>query len=316
LFNKTLDATLNIYQQSDKGNPTQVANRTADYIGGLNMYRNYGETRERAMEMSLTYNKQTEDFKFTIGANFLRVFDSKIIQIDEPLYQNPGMQSQTGKSVGAIYGYVFDGFYKDQADIDNTNPLNKSTIRPGDLRYLDLYTDTTGYRILDGSDTKQIGKSRPTVVSAFNINLSYKGFDFFTCLTSSLGGDVFLYDLNPKYYKISGEMKYPAYLVDRWTPQTAETAKFPRMSVSANTNNNQPSTFWLRKNNMLDVTAVQLSYNIPPSIFGNKGFISKCKVYIRGNNLLTLSPIADELNLSIGTEPQYRSFMVGLNFNF
>jgi hypothetical protein len=252
-----------------------------------------------------------------VGANLLTVFNTKIIQIDEPLYQNAALQSQKGRSVDAIYGYIFEGFYKDQADIDNSNPLNKSTIRPGDIKYLDLFTDSTGYRVIDGSDIKQIGKSRPTVVSAFNINLSYKGFDFFTCLTSSLGGDVFMYNLNPNYYKIIGEIKYPAYIMDgRWTPQTTETATLPRLSVNQGGNNYQPSTFWLRKNNRLDLAAVQLSYNIPPSIFGNKGNISKCKVYLRGNDLLTLSPIADELNLSIGSEPQYRSFTLGLNINF
>jgi len=101
--------------------------------------------------------------------------------------------------------------------------------------------------------------------------------------------------------------------LDSWTPETAETASYPALHLNSADNNHRVSDYWIEKNNWLSLHTLQLSYDMSDSrVAMGKGL----KIYLRGNDLLTVSPIKEKLELNIGSAPQMRSYSIGFEMQF
>src|SRR5690606_17805411 len=108
---------------------------------------------------------------------------------------------------------------------------------------------------------------------------------------------------------------YSTEVLNRWTPQTASTATYPRLTSQTSSNNFRSSSFWLHDNSRVSLNRVQLSYGFPKS-FGSALGISDLNLYVRGNNLLTLSENHERMELNVGSLPQFRTYSVGLKATF
>ncbi len=113
-----------------------------------------------------------------------------------------------------------------------------------------------------------------------------------------------------------GDKKYSTVVLGRWTPETAATATYPRLSSRSNANNFRNSTFWLYKNNWFTLHTAQLSYTLSEKKAMKTIFKKGLQVYLRGSNLFTISKIRDKRELNIGSSPQTRLYAVGLNVIF
>jgi len=89
---------------------------------------------------------------------------------------------------------------------------------------------------------------------------------------------------NNNYYWVYGNRKYSVVALNRWTPATAATATYPRLTTSSGSNNFRNSTYWLYSDNYFTLNRVQLTYHLPAMKFW-KGI----QLYVRGNNLFTIS---------------------------
>ena len=146
-----------------------------------------------------------------------------------------------------------------------------------------------------------------------NLSASYKGF---TLYMLGIGQTGYSSLYNNSYYWPAGEEKYSANVRSAWTPETAATAEYPRLTTGSSANNRQTSDFWMKKISRFDLTRVQLTYDLPSTMFQNIGFISGVSVYVSGSNLATISKEREKLTLNVGAAAQTRFYNLGVKVNF
>ena len=103
-----------------------------------------------------------------------------------------------------------------------------------------------------------------------------------------------------------------------WTPETAATAKYPRLTATNFTNNRQDSDFWLVHNNYIRLKSVEIGYTLSSAKTKRAGF-EKIRIYLNGYNVLTLSKNnfdTEYTSARIWQYPASRVYSLGLNFTF
>lgn len=101
--------------------------------------------------------------------------------------------------IGEIWGYVTDGFIKDEAEAQemaNKQAFISTTWKPGDIRYADLNgdgkIDRGNNRVGDSGDKKVIGNTTPRYNFNLNLSGSWKGFDLRLFFQGTMKRDVWL----------------------------------------------------------------------------------------------------------------------------
>ncbi len=300
-LNNALTTEINYFRSNDYDQIIKRINYYPATFGQQIPYENYGSYVDKGIEVTLNYNKQIKDFRYQIGVNAIYV-KSTVKQTDEPLYPND-YRKQTGKSPDAIFGLVALGLFQNQEEIDNSPTQTYGTIQPGDIKYQDL----NGDNLIDDNDIKVIGKRRPNWAFGYQFTVGYKRLNLFVLGSAETGNSNIYTDA---YHWIYGDRKYADRVLGRWTPATAATATYPRLSSRNNPNNFQNSTYWLTKLSRLSLDAVQLTYTLPLRL----KFTKDIHVYVRGNNLAQLSNFEHERRESIS--PNYRFYAVGLKAEF
>jgi hypothetical protein len=181
--------------------------------------------------------------------------------------------------------------------------------RPGDIKYV----DQNGDNLIDSRDEVEIGRWNAPFVYGVNLNIGYKAFNLFVLGTGNKGGDAMK---SGSYFWVTGDGKYSELVLNRWTPATAATATYPRLSSLQNANNFRNSDFWMYKTDRFNLSKVQLTYTLPDQIFGSKSFVSGLMLYVAGANLYTFSKNRELLELTIGNTPQFRYYNAGLRAKF
>ena len=272
---------------------------------------NFNEDTRTGFDLAVKYKKDFKDFGFQIGAN-LTHYTTNAAKRDDTAYAD-AYQYREGKPLDAIWGYECLGFFQDQADIDNSpvQKLGGTTVRPGDLKY----KDQNGDGIIDTKDQVNLGKAgwygSPTTLG-INVTLKYKNFTLFMLGVGGFGGKAVK---NNSYWWIDENDKYSAVVRGRWTPETAATATYPRLTTGSGANNNTTSDFWTYSTSRFDLAKVQLTYDFPKSIIGN-GFVKGLQVYASGNSLLTIAKERELLEMNVGSAPQARFYNLGVQVAF
>jgi TonB-linked SusC/RagA family outer membrane protein len=282
------------------------SNNYPELLGNVLPLENYESHLVQGVEFGLNYNAGWDNLKLTVGSNLVYSVP-KVVKTDELNYAYDYLK-RTGKPTDAMFGWVAEGLFRDQADIDNHAVQTFGEVQPGDIKYKDLNSDG----IIDTNDVDVIGYSHPRIQYAVHLNLRYKIFELFVIGTGQAGQSSFF---NNPYYWVYGERKYSTQVLGRWTPETAGTATYPRLSSTNNSNNFRNSTYWIDKNNWFTLQRVQLTVNLPQRI-SDRSFVSGLQFYLRASNLFTISGIREKRELNIGTDPQFRTFAAGINASF
>jgi TonB-linked SusC/RagA family outer membrane protein len=307
LFNKSLWIDANYFRES-KANLIVVSglgNTYPSYLGGLNPAENYNEERYTGLELGITWKKSLNDFSFDLGTSML-FLNSEVVKRDE--FYGEDYLYRAGKSTGAIFGLEALGLFKDDADIAGHATQSFGTVKPGDIKYKDQNGDGN----VDTNDAIMIGNSLADFAGAFTLRMNYKNLTLFALSSVALGGQA---QYNDSYYWVDGDVKYSETVLKYWTPETAATATYPRLSSKTNSNNFRTSTYWLENNSRITLDRVQLTYDFPTSL-ASKLFTKNFSCYIRASNLLTIAENKDKMELRIGSEPQYRYYSIGVKAMF
>ena len=273
-------------------------------------YQNFNDDTRTGFDLAINYKKQLGDFGFQGGVN-MTYYTTNASKRDDTNFADK-YQYRQGQPLDAIWGYECLGFFKDQADIDNSpKQIIGGTIRPGDLKY----KDQNGDQIIDSKDMVNLGKGGwygSPMTLGVNLTFKYKDFTLFMLGVGGFGGHAMK---NGSYYWIKANDKYSSVVRDRWTPSTAATATYPRLTTEAGSNNYQNSDFWMYSTSRFDLAKVQLTYDFPKSIIG-QGIVKGLSLYVSGNSLLTLAKERDLLELSVGSAPQTRFYNIGAKVSF
>ena len=265
-------------------------------------------------EASLDYNKQIGDVKFNIGAN-IDYYRSQIKEQDEAPKLYPNLVS-TGHRVSQLFGYKAIGFFKDQADIDASKPqLLGSTPRPGDIKYEDVNGDGQ----IDTNDKTAIGYSTVAPEIYYNIHLGveWKGLGI-DAMFQGTGRYTGVLSTKSMYKPLVGNTTISQYYYDnRWTPETAGTAKFPALSSTSNANNYNTNTLWMFDRSFFKLRNIEVYYNFPKAMLAKTKLLNAAKLYVRGVDLFSFDHL-DESDPEVfgATNPLNRSIVAGLSVTF
>lgn len=228
-----------------------------------------------------------------------------------------------GEKLNEIWGYVSNGLFQSDEDAKAADQsyLSGGSWGAGDVKYEDLNNDgkiDIGKNTLDDSgDRKIIGNSTPRYSYGITAGFDYKGFDF----------EMFWQGIGKRDYWLGGSQFWGC--TDEWcTPLTSSLdywtednrdAYFPRLHhYGVNGGNHQVSTRYLQNAAYLRLKNVVLGYTIPRSIT-EKVKISRLRVFVQGENLLTFTPLIDSYDpetLNNMTYPINKKISVGLNLTF
>lgn len=314
-FNGKIGVNLNYFYNRTTGIPVLLYSQYPSWFstGWPNSsfipYVNNNEDRRSGWDFVVNYNQKIGKVDFTLGVTG-NILSTEAIKRDEN-YED-AYQSRIGKPLDGIWGLVSDGLYHCQEDIDRA-PATSSfgEVKPGDIRYV----DQNGDGVIDSKDEVYLGHAGwggAPFSYGINITAKWKGWTLFLRGTGSTG----TYGMkDSSYYWVYGDRKYSEEVVNRWTFETARTATYPRLTTQSGTNNFRSSDFWLYKANRFDLAKVQLTYDLPTRYLGNT-WVRALKVYVSGDNLLTLSGERKLMEMNIGGTPQCRYFNLGAKIQF
>ena len=271
--------------------------------------QNFNNNRRIGFDFSINANKRFGEVDLSLGVSGT-YYDTKITKRDE-IYDNAYRYRQ-GKPIDGIWGLQSDGLFRNEEEIA-ASPEQKlgSTVRPGDIKYV----DQNGDNVIDDKDEIYLGKGGwygSPFTLGINLTAKWKDFTFFALGTGGFGG----YGIkNSSYYWIDGDDKYSAIVRGRWTEATAETATYPRFSAKSASNTFRTTDYWLYNTARFDLAKVQITYDLPQSILHNT-FIRNLSAYVSGANLLTFSKERKHMEMNVGSAPQTRFYNIGVKAVF
>lgn len=321
-FNAGVDATLfggldfsfDGFYQRRSNIWVSTAGKYSSELGVDAPYEGDGIVDSWGWEASLDYNKQIGKVKFNIGAN-IDYYRSQIKEQDEAPKLYPNLVS-TGHRVSQLFGYKAIGFFKDQADIDASKPqLLGSTPRPGDIKYEDVNGDGQ----IDTNDKTAIGYSTVAPEIYYNIHLGveWKGLGI-DAMFQGTGRYTGVFSTKSMYKPLVGNTTISQYYYDnRWTPETASTAKFPALSSTSNANNYNTNTLWMFDRSFFKLRNIEVYYNFPKAMLAKTKLLNAAKLYVRGVDLFSFDHL-DESDPEVfgATNPLNRSIVAGLSVTF
>ena len=316
LLQRALTADASFFTNKIQGGIITASNQVPSYFqvsyptSSFVPYMNYNDDTRTGFDLAVNYKKQMGDFGFQGGVS-MTYYTTNASKRDDTSYAD-AYQYRQGRPLDTIWGYECIGFFADQADIDSSpEQILGGTIRPGDLKY----KDQNGDGVIDSKDQVSLGKGGwygSPLTLGVNLTFRYKNFTLFMLGTGGFGGHAMR---NSSYWWISGENKYSAAVRGRWTPETAATATYPRLTTESGTNNYQSSDFWMYSTSQFNLNKVQLTYDLPKSILGDS-FIKGVSAYVSGNSLLTIAKERKIMEMNVDTAPQARFYNLGVKLSF
>lgn len=270
----------------------------------LRPYINYNNQRRTGFDFGVNVFKEVGEVALGLGVNGM-YNKTKNLRINETVEYD--WLRQTGAPVDALRGYECLGFFADENDVANSAKINNNT-RPGDLKY----RDQNGDGVIDSKDMVVLGKWSAPFIMGLNFTAKWRNFTLFVAGTGNWGGKAFK---NGSYNWVYGDVKYSEVVRGRWTPETASTATYPRLTTQGGELNFVNSDFWMYSTDAFYLDKVQLTYDLPSSLFRDK-FVKGLQVYVNGNSLATISKERKQLERNVGATPQCRVYTLGVKVDF
>lgn len=294
---------------------------------GLEYYQldNVGSAKSHGIDFSGKIQKAfTPDFYVILNTTFT-YSRTKYLSLEEAT-DKPEWQRKVGHDISQQVGYIAEGLFTDQAEIDNS-PKQSGDVQPGDIRYRDV----NGDGVISIEDAVHIGyPTTPELIYGFNGFISYKGFEFNFAFQGS-GRRTFFIDpaaISPFY---GNRAMLKTIADDHWSTENMNPHAFwPRLSTSniiyhnreedrtANQSQMVYSTYFMRDCQFLRCTALELAYNLPHKLL-KRAAIKNVRVYARATNpfIITNFHLWDvELGSNGFNYPIQKSYSLGINFSF
>ncbi|MEO5648209.1 MAG: SusC/RagA family TonB-linked outer membrane protein [Chitinophagaceae bacterium] len=286
----------------------QVRGTSTQLIGQSYPAENIGKNRFSGFENNISWHGKAGAVNYFLSGN-ISVLKSKVIYQDE-IYRLYDYQKRTGLPVGQDIGYIANGFYQSQADINASPRVDGYTPVPGDIKYKDLNGDGT----INQFDETAIGTQKPLTYFGLTTGFNFGGFNLTISVQGVANRDIILNGDTREYeFQSSGNNQAYYHHLNRWTPSNAANATYPRLSIGSNSNNQRNSTFWVRSADYLRLQNVDIGYTLPASIT-NKIKLNGIRIFANGFNLYSFSKLDHNDPENTGSIfPLRRTYNAGLN---
>jgi hypothetical protein len=236
--------------------------------------------------------------------------------------------NQKGSPIGAFYGYIADGFFRDAADV--AAHATQGGAAPGRIKF----RDANGDGKIDNEDRRVIGSPHPDFTAGLDLGFRWHAFDLNATVFGSFGNEIF--DAQKQFYifrNFSTNVRSDL-LANSWTP-TNQNSKYPRLDVN-DTYSYALSSFYVEDGSYVRMRNLQIGYTIPETARWIGTSLSNTRVYLQADNLFTitgydgLDPTLPAANVNgpagdirdqfrgvdVGTYPSNRTFSIGLTTAF
>ena len=238
--------------------------------------------------------------------------------------------NEVGHPIGAFYGYVAEGFFRDSADVANHAKQFGDNGRPGRIKFKDLNGDGK----IDSNDRTVIGSPHPDFTAGLDLGARWRNFDVSATLFGTFGNDIF--DAQKQFYvfrNFDTNVKKDL-LANSWTP-THQNAKYPRLDVD-DSYSYALSSYYVEDGSYVRMRSMQVGYRIPENSPLLGRVLTGARVYLQADNLFTITgyegldpalaaqnvtgsagDIRDQFRgVDQGTYPTSRIFSIGLTTSF
>ena len=287
LFGNSLYGTFDWYYKKTTDILVEMAGIAA--MGeGSTQWINAGEMENKGVEFNIGYRKTTKwGLKYDLNGN-IGTYRNKITKLPATVAANGtfggnGVKSVIGHPMGAQVGYVADGIFKSQEEIDNHATQEGAGL--GRIRWKDLNGDGK----ITEADQDWIYNPVPDFTYGLNVYLQYKNFDF-TMFWQGVQGVDIISDLKKETDIWAGLnigfLNKGTRLLDAWS-QSNPDSDIPALSLSDNNNEKRVSSYWVENGSYLKLRTIQFGYNFPKSI-AEKLYMQRLRFYLSAQNLLTI----------------------------
>ena len=251
-----------------------------DWLGFSKPNMNVGVVDNAGFEAVLGWQESAREFRYKVEASAWYAHNNVVFNSEAP--QVWDYRYSTGHIVGQPFALEAIGFFRDYEDIDSSPYQIFGEVVPGDIKY----KDQNGDNKIDEDDYIALGyTSRPELTLALDLGFEYKGFDMKLLFQGAVNRTVYLE--GKAYHAFQNNGKVTGMALGRWTPETAETASYPRLAPNGNKNNFQYSSFWQRNGNFLKLRSLSVGYTVSvPKM--KKAHIDGIRIYLSGTNLFSL----------------------------
>ena len=254
---------------------------------GSSQWINAGEMQNRGLEFNFGYRGEAGDFQYDFSGN-ISTYDNRVTKLPDTIAANGtfggnGVESVVGHPMGAQVGYVYDGIFKSQDEIDNHATQGGAGL--GRIRWKDL----NGDGVINEKDQKWIYSPVPDFTWGLNIYLQYKNVDLTMFWQGVQGVDV-ISDLKRETDLWSGlnisNLNKGRRMLDAWSPVNMDS-NIPAVSIMDNNNEKRVSSYFVENGSFAKLRTIQLGYNVPKSLC-EKLHLARLRAYVSAQNLLTI----------------------------
>lgn len=231
---------------------------------------------------------------------------------------------RNGAPIGAIYGYVEDGFYDNAAEVradpqyaNASDAKVKSMI--GEIKYRDVNHDG----VVNESDRVIIGDTNPDFIFGLTNNFKWKQFTLSFFFQGSVGNDIF--NGNLLDVKMGNIANIPTDIYNsRWTEENKEGALWPKAVASYN-RTMLVSDRYIENGSYLRLKNLNIGYSFKPKFKG----VDNIYIYGSATNLFTISDYSwfdpdvnafgsdsSRRGVDIYSYPSSRTYSIGLKLDF
>lgn len=294
------------------------------------IWTNVGSIQVKGWELSATYTDKFNNLGVRAGLTASHASNKALALANgeamfDGSFDGGGFITKTveGGKIGEYYGYIIDGIFQNQKEIDgylsDKGELIQKNALPGDFKYRDWNKDGT----IDDKDRTVIGNPYPDINLGLNIGLEYKNFDLSTSFYASLGGDNFNHTKFLGTTAKNNMNVFKGVYQSVWREGNEQNATMPRLSsTDLNGNFSKVSTYFVEDASFLRCRDLQVGYTIPKSFCG----IHKLRVYASVQNLFVITGYSGQdpevgggtltAGIDKGLYPQPRTYVLGLKMSF
>lgn len=331
LFNSRLEIALDLYNRITEGLllraqvPGTLGHATLPFV-------NIGDIRNRGIDLMVGSkgNLGAGDFRYDVTLTLSHYRNEALKVGENPNDIIPGSvlrnveitRNTAGQPVSSFYGYIIDGFYNTQAEVD-AGP-NQPQKRVGSWRIRDV----NGDNVINSQDQSFIGSPHPDLTAGLNMTLAYGNFDLSVFLYSVIGGE--LYN-NTRWWTDfnSFQGNRSRRMLERSWKEGADNsnALLPVLNATDTYSNNIANTYLMEDASYLRARTVQLGYTLPQEI-GNRIGLTSLRVYLQAQNLFTITKYSGidpdvttlgpetGMGIDMGWYPNPKQYLLGLSLGF
>ena len=296
----------------------QSRGKSIELLGIAYPSENIGKTRYYGLETQLSWQDHIGKVNYYVSANW-SMEQNKRLFMDEQ-YVPYDYLKMAGQPTGAIYGLVATGFLTAKDIADGYPVMNGfNNIQAGDVKYKDMNGDGE----INEFDRTVIGGDKPTCYFGIDLGFEWKGLEVTALIQGAYNRDLYNSDRTLlEGFQVIGQSYGQAYtnLLNRWTPETAETATYPRLTAGGNMynyGNNWNSSLFVQNGNYIRLKNATVSYKLPENFCRNYLGGLRVKIFVQGQNLLTWSRTRlQDPEVTFTSYPLQRTITTGINLNF